>query len=170
MPATLLSSASWPLKRTVSALARKPLRIFRYVLSVSMNYFIPGSTSHQTCVSFESRAYLFADHQIRFALGASAAAHQLHHPKRNYPVCFGCQQHQRIEYPLPSARNKVKVRNCSGSASLIVKRLNAIGQETRVGTKFEVPEVPFAPRPLGPALRPWPCAELSQPRIEHALN
>ena len=46
MPATLLPSASCSLKHTVSAPARKPLRIFRYVLSVSMNYFIPGSTSH----------------------------------------------------------------------------------------------------------------------------
>ena len=26
--------------------ARKSLRIFRYMLSVSMNYFISGSTSH----------------------------------------------------------------------------------------------------------------------------
>ena len=46
MPATLLPSASCSLKHTVSAPARKPLRVFRYVLSVSMNYFIPGSTSH----------------------------------------------------------------------------------------------------------------------------
>jgi hypothetical protein len=44
MPATLLPSAWCSLKRTVSA--RKPLRIFRYMLSVSMNYFIPGSTTH----------------------------------------------------------------------------------------------------------------------------
>jgi len=32
------------------------------MLSVSMNYFIAGSTSHQACGSFEGRIYLFADH------------------------------------------------------------------------------------------------------------
>ena len=42
----LFPSASCSLKHTVSAPARKPLRIFRYMLSVSMNYFIAGSTSH----------------------------------------------------------------------------------------------------------------------------
>jgi len=40
----LLPSASWPLEHAFSA--RKPLRIFCYMLSVSMNYFISGSTSH----------------------------------------------------------------------------------------------------------------------------
>jgi hypothetical protein len=39
MPATLLPSASCSLKHAVSAPARKPLRIFRHMLSVSMNYF-----------------------------------------------------------------------------------------------------------------------------------
>ena len=42
----LLPSASCSLDQTVSAPTRKPLRIFRYMLSVSMNYFIPGSTGH----------------------------------------------------------------------------------------------------------------------------
>jgi hypothetical protein len=30
--------------------------------SISLNYFIARSTRHQTCGSFESRMYLFADH------------------------------------------------------------------------------------------------------------
>jgi hypothetical protein len=59
---TLLPSAACSLEHTGSAPARKPFRIFCYVLSVSMNYFIAGSTSHQAYGSFEGRIYLFADH------------------------------------------------------------------------------------------------------------
>ena len=123
MPATLLPSASCSLKHTVSAPARKPLRIFRHMLSVSMNYFIPGSTSHQTCGSFESRFYLFADHQICFAPGASAASHQLHHPKRNYSACFRCQQHQGIEHILRSTWDKMNGRLLFRDAHLSSIRL-----------------------------------------------
>ena len=43
MPAALLPSAPCSLKHAVLAPARKPLRIFGHMLSVSMNYFIPGS-------------------------------------------------------------------------------------------------------------------------------
>jgi rRNA maturation protein Nop10 len=53
MPATLaalLPSASCSLKHKVSGPARiepaEPFRIYRYMLSVSMNYFIARSTSH----------------------------------------------------------------------------------------------------------------------------
>jgi hypothetical protein len=42
--------------------------------------------------------YLFADHQFSLAMGAFATAHQLHHPQRNYTICFECQQHKRIEH------------------------------------------------------------------------
>jgi len=66
--------------------------------SISIDYFIARSSGHETCSSFESRMYLFADHQFSFATGASATAHQLHHPQRNYAICFECQQHQRIDH------------------------------------------------------------------------
>lgn len=39
-----LFTPSCLLKHAVSASARKPLRIFLYMLSVSMNYVIPGCT------------------------------------------------------------------------------------------------------------------------------
>jgi hypothetical protein len=42
--------------------------------------------------------YLFADHQFGLATGTFATAHQLHHPQRNYTICFECQQHKRIEH------------------------------------------------------------------------
>jgi hypothetical protein len=48
--ATLLPSASFSLKHTVSAQARiepaQPFRIYRHMLSISTNYFIAGGTSH----------------------------------------------------------------------------------------------------------------------------
>jgi hypothetical protein len=72
------------------------------VLSISTNYVIAGSTSHETCGSFESRIDLFAHHQFSFAPGPFAAAHQLHHPQRNYAICFDCQHHQRIKHLPPS--------------------------------------------------------------------
>ena len=40
--------------------------------------------------------------------GASAAAHQLYYLKRNYSVCFGCQQHQKIEQSPPSNCKKAR--------------------------------------------------------------
>ena len=62
----LIPSAPCSLERTVSASARikpaQPLRILRYMLSISMDYFIARSTSHETCVSLERCLYLFADH------------------------------------------------------------------------------------------------------------
>jgi hypothetical protein len=39
---------------------------------------------------------------LSFALGAFAAAHQLHHPQRNYAICFYRQHHQRVEHAPPS--------------------------------------------------------------------
>jgi hypothetical protein len=42
---TLLPSASCSLNHPVSAPAQ-PFRIYRYMLSISMDYFIAGSTSH----------------------------------------------------------------------------------------------------------------------------
>jgi len=81
----------------VSASARlepaQPFRVSRYMLSVAMNYLIARSTSHQTCGSFNSRMYLFADHQFSFPPGASAAAHQLHGAKGDYAICFDRQFH-----------------------------------------------------------------------------
>jgi hypothetical protein len=72
------------------------------MLSISMNYFLARSTSHQICGSFDSRMYLFAHHSFSFAPGASAAPHQLHHPQRNDAICFERQHHHRTEHPLPS--------------------------------------------------------------------
>jgi rRNA maturation protein Nop10 len=48
--AALLPSASCSLKHKVSAPARiepaEPFRIYRYMLSISINYFVAGSTGH----------------------------------------------------------------------------------------------------------------------------
>ena len=65
VPATLLPSASFSLKHTVSAPTRKPLRIFRYVLSVSMNYFIPEAPATRLAVA--SKAALIFSLTIRLA-------------------------------------------------------------------------------------------------------
>jgi hypothetical protein len=90
--ATLFPSAPWSLGRTVSASAQiklaQPLSISRDMPSIQTDYFIARSTSHQICGSFESRMYLFVDHQLSFATGLSAAAHQFHHPLRNYTIGF----------------------------------------------------------------------------------
>jgi hypothetical protein len=75
-----------------------------------MDYFITRSTCHETGGSFESSMYLFADHQFRFATSASAAAHQFHHPQRNYAICFDCQHHQRIDHPPPSPKLLTKTK------------------------------------------------------------
>jgi hypothetical protein len=103
--AELLPSAPRSLEPTVSASAgiklAQPFRIYRYMPSISLNYFIARSASHQTGGSFESRMYLFADHQFSFAASASTAAHQLHHPQRNYAICFDRQQHQWIDHRRP---------------------------------------------------------------------
>ena len=77
----------------------EPLRISRYMLSISVNYLVARSAGHQACGSFNSRMYLFADHQFSFAPGARAAEHQLEHPKCNYAIRFGRQLHQRSELP-----------------------------------------------------------------------
>jgi hypothetical protein len=66
-----------------------------------MDYLIARSTGHQVCGSFERRMYLFADHQLGFAMGLSAAAHQFHHPQRDYAIGFDCQHHQGIDHPPP---------------------------------------------------------------------
>jgi hypothetical protein len=69
------------------------------MLSISVNYLVARSAGHQACGSFNSRMYLFADHQFSFAPGAAAAEHQFEHPKCNYAICFGRQLHQRSEFP-----------------------------------------------------------------------
>jgi len=67
-----------------------------------MDNFFARSAGKQTRSSFEGGMDLFANHQFGFATGASATAHKLHHPQRNYAICFECQQHQEliIYYPL----------------------------------------------------------------------
>jgi hypothetical protein len=104
VPAPLLPSASCSLDRTASARIEpsQPLRIGRYVLSISMNDLIARRTGHQACGSLHGRGYLFADHSLSFAPGAFAATHQLHHPKRNDAIRFQRQHHQRIKHPPPS--------------------------------------------------------------------
>jgi hypothetical protein len=64
-----------------------------------MNYLIARSAGHQACGGFNSRMYLFADHQFSFAPGAAAALHQFEHPKCNDAICFGRELHQRSELP-----------------------------------------------------------------------
>jgi hypothetical protein len=61
----------------------QPLRISRYVPTISANDIIARSTSHHACSSFDRSTYLFADHELSLALRAFAAAHQLHHAHRN---------------------------------------------------------------------------------------
>jgi hypothetical protein len=53
----------------------QPFCIPRYMLSISMDYLVARSARHQACGSFNSRMYLFADHQFSFAPGAFAAEH-----------------------------------------------------------------------------------------------
>jgi hypothetical protein len=74
------------------------LRVCRDMPSISMNYVLARSSSQETSGGFARRMNLFADHQLRFATGASAATHQLHHPQRNDTICLECQQHQRIDH------------------------------------------------------------------------
>ena len=131
MPATLLTSASCAL----TAPTRQPLCIFRYVLSVSMNYFVRGCTSCQTCGSFDGGLYFFADHQISFAPRASATSHQLHHPKRNYSACFDCQHHQRIKHTVRSTCDKENGQILFRDAHLSGIRFPE--KQTRVGTKAD---------------------------------
>jgi hypothetical protein len=64
-----------------------------------MNYFVGGSTSHRRYCSFESCIYLFPNHQFGFAPRTSAAAHQLHHPLRNYSICFKDPSRRRARSP-----------------------------------------------------------------------
>jgi hypothetical protein len=71
------------------------------MLSITLDYLIPRGTSHQTCGSLESRMNFFADHQFSFAPGTSAATHQLHHPQRNYLICFDRQQNKGLTIPSP---------------------------------------------------------------------
>jgi hypothetical protein len=66
--------------------------------AISMDYFLARRAGKQTRSSFEGGMDLFANHQFSFATGGSATAHKLHHPQRNYAICFECQQHQRIDH------------------------------------------------------------------------
>jgi hypothetical protein len=45
------------------------------MLSISMNDLVARSTGDQACGCFNSRMYLFADHQFSFAPGAVATEH-----------------------------------------------------------------------------------------------
>jgi hypothetical protein len=85
-PVLLLSSAPFMFSAPVAP--AQPLRISRYVPTISAIDIIARSTSHDACSSFDCSAYLFADHELSLALRAFAATHQLHHAHRNDVICF----------------------------------------------------------------------------------
>jgi hypothetical protein len=91
--------------------------------SISMDDVFARSAGHEAGGRFERRVNLFTDHQFGLAAGATAATHQLHHPKRNDAICFKRQQHQRIDHspvPLNSQDDRAEIvpaRKCKETAA-----------------------------------------------------
>ena len=84
--------------------------------SVSLNYFIAEAPAIKLAV---------ASNRINFSLTISFASggrvcrpRSLHHPERNYLICFDRQKHQRIEHPpplyswLPRRKSEIRLRLC----------------------------------------------------------
>jgi hypothetical protein len=59
-------------------------RVYRDKVAISMNYFINGSTAHQTCSGLERCIDLLTNHQFSFVQGVTTTGHQLHHPKGDH--------------------------------------------------------------------------------------
>ena len=102
---TLLPSASCSFKRTVSAPARiepaEPLRIYRHMLSISMNDFIAGSTAIRRPVASKAASI--------FSLTISLASRRALLPPRisfiilsaNTPFASTASTIKGIEHPTP---------------------------------------------------------------------
>src|SRR5436305_2037912 len=95
------------------------------MLSIATDYITARSTSHQTCGSFESRMYLFGKHQLSLATGPFSAAHQFHHPQRNYSTCLDCQHNHRIDHLPHFASPPTKAKQGKRSTSTAQKNVRS---------------------------------------------
>jgi hypothetical protein len=72
---------------------REPLGICRHAPAVSTNDRITGSSRQEPGGSVEGCIYFLTDHQLGFALGALAAAHELHRAQTDDAVGLDGQHH-----------------------------------------------------------------------------
>jgi hypothetical protein len=72
---------------------REPLGICRHASTVSANDRIAGSSRHEPGGSVQGCIYFLTDHQLGFALGSLAAAHELHRAQTDDAVGLDGQHH-----------------------------------------------------------------------------